>query len=308
MQQIWQQTSSLLWSVISRPTIADIVDVLIVAFLVYKLLSLTRETRASQVIKGVVMLLVVYWVSDWAGLKALNWILTLVVNSGPVVIVVLFQSELRRALEQIGRAGSTKIGRIRSGDPDKASKNVVEEFITALVDLSRKRIGALVVIEQKTGLNDVIETGTRLDADISAPLIENIFEPNTPLHDGAMIIRGERIVAAACILTLSEEAGISRDLGTRHRAALGISETTDAVALIVSEETGIISMARGGRLTRHLDARALRQVLEGIYGDGTDSGSLLDLLLTKRNESKASRKASKEAEAAARRHPPKDPE
>ena len=126
-------------------------------------------------------------------------------------------------------------------------------------------MGALIVFEQKTGLKDVIETGTTIDATISAPLLENIFEPNTPLHDGAVVIREKRVMAGACILTLTEGRGISRELGTRHRAAIGVSETTDAIVLIVSEETGIISMAKGGKLTRHLDAKSLREILEGMY-------------------------------------------
>lgn len=282
MQQFWEQTSSLLWSVFSYPSIADFLDIVIVAFLFYKLLSLTRDTRASQVIRGLVMLFVVYWLSDWLGFKALNWILTLVVNSGAMVIVVLFQPEIRRALEQIGRAGSTRFDRIRSASYVENEKTVVDELVNAVTNLSRRRVGALIVIERQTGLNEVIETGTRVDAEISAPLIENIFEPNTPLHDGALIIRGYRIIAAACILTLSEDNAISRDLGTRHRAALGVSEITDAVTLVVSEETGIVSMTRGGRLTRHLDSRALRQVLDDLYGSDIGANNLLSQLLTKR--------------------------
>ena len=282
LQQFWQNLSSLLWSVISRPTIVAILDILIVAFLIYQLLMLTRDTRASQVLKGLGILFVVYWASDWLGFKALNWVLNMIVNSGAVVLVVLFQAEIRRALEQIGRAGSTRLDRIRSGKGLKTVTSVVAEIVSALVSLSRRRVGALIVIEQHTGLQDVIESGTRIDAEISAALIENIFEPNTPLHDGAMIIRGYRIEAAACILTLSEDTTISRELGTRHRAALGISETTDSITLIVSEETGIISMARGGRLTRHLDARSLRQTLEPIYGNEPVNAGLLSLLLTKK--------------------------
>ncbi len=282
LQQFWQNLSSLLWSVISRPTIVDILDILIVAFLIYQLLMLTRDTRASQVLKGLGILFVVYWASDWLGFKALNWVLNMIVNSGAVVLVVLFQAEIRRALEQIGRAGSTRLDRIRSGKGLKTDTSVVAEIVSALVSLSRRRVGALIVIEQHTGLQDVIESGTHIDAEISAALIENIFEPNTPLHDGAMIIRGYRIEAAACILTLSEDTTISRELGTRHRAALGISETTDCITLIVSEETGIISMARGGRLTRHLDARSLRQTLEPIYGNEPVNAGLLSLLLTKK--------------------------
>ncbi len=280
MQQLWQQTSSLLWSIISRPTIVDIIDIVIVAFLLYKLLMLTRDTRASQVLKGLGILFVLYWASDWLGFKALNWILNMVVNSGAVVIVVLFQNELRRALEQIGRAGSTRLDRIRAGESQRHHDRIATELVNAMLNMSRRRVGALIVIEQQTGLQDFIGSGTRIDAEISTPLIENIFEPNTPLHDGAMIIRGHRIEAAACILTLSEDTGISRELGTRHRAALGVSETTDCIAMIVSEETGTISMARNGRLTRHLDARTLRQTFDEVFGGETTN--LLSVLLTKR--------------------------
>ena len=281
MQQLWQRGTSLLWSIISRPTIVDILDIAIVAFLIYKLLMLAKDTRASQVLKGVGVLFLLYWVSDWLQFRALNWILKLVVNSGPVVLVVLFQDELRRALERIGRAGSA--ARIRTGNKKELGSSVTQEIITALTRLSRRRVGALIVIERKTGLQDIIDTGTRIDSEISAPLIENIFEPNTPLHDGAVIVRGYRIEAAACILPLSQDTGISRDLGTRHRAALGVSELTDSVTLIVSEETGIISMARGGRITRYLDAEGLKQILDEIFGDRADENlGLLALLFPRK--------------------------
>ena len=156
-----------------------------------------------------------------------------------------------------------------------------------MLNLSRRRVGALIVIEQRIGLKDVIETGTSLQSEISSALLENIFEPNTPLHDGAVVIRGDRIMAAACILTLSEGKGISRELGTRHRAAIGITETTDAIALIVSEETGIISMAREGRLTRHLDRAGLEQVLTALY-QPKENGLLSSLMeKTKRRKGDA---------------------
>ena len=285
MQQLWQRGTSLLWSIISRPTIVDILDIAIVAFLIYKLLMLAKDTRASQVLKGVGVLFLLYWVSDWLQFRALNWILKLVVNSGPVVLVVLFQDELRRALERIGRAGSA--ARIRAGNKKELGSSVTQEIITALTRLSRRRVGALIVIEQRIGLKDVIETGTSLQSEISSALLENIFEPNTPLHDGAVVIRGDRIMAAACILTLSEGKGISRELGTRHRAAIGITETTDAIALIVSEETGIISMAREGRLTRHLDRAGLEQVLTALY-QPKETGLLSSLMeKTKRRKGDA---------------------
>ena len=263
MQSLWAQLQMLLWNIFNRPTIADILDILIVAFLLYELLMLTRETRASAVLKGLVMLVLASWVSDLLGLTALNWVLLNVVNNGAVVLVILFQPELRKALEQIGRGA--RIEKVRQKETDEEAVHVVDEIVTCLTKLSRRRVGALIVIEQKTGLKDVIENGIRLNSEISAGLLENIFEPNTPLHDGAVVIRGKRIMSAACILTLTEAAGVSHDLGTRHRAALGVSEMTDAVALIVSEETGIISYARGGKLTRHLDVRALRALLEELY-------------------------------------------
>lgn len=286
MQQLWQQISSLLWSIISRPTIVDILDIIVVAFLLYQLLKLTRNTRASQLLKGFFALFVLYWSSDWLGFKALNWILQQVVNSGAVVIVILFQAELRRALEQIGRAGSARFDRTKSHKNLDTHSKMIRELVTALTNMARRRVGALIVLEQHTGLADIIESGTHIDAELSAALIENIFEPNTPLHDGAMIIRRNRIEAAACILTLSDDANISRELGTRHRAALGISETTDSITFIVSEETGIISMTRTGRLTRHLDARTLTQVLQEVLGGAGEDRSLLSLLFKQKKTDK----------------------
>lgn len=278
MDELWQESLSLIKSIFNRPRLIDVLDVLIVAYILYKLLMLTRETRASQVLKGLGVLLVFSWLSELLGFTALNWIMKLVVNSGAVVVVVLFQPEIRRALEQIGRANL--LDKVRTSDEKSAAAHLIDELVGALTNLSRRRVGALIVIEQRTGLKDVIESGTRVDALISAPLLENIFEPNTPLHDGAVILRGEWVEAAACILQLSEDTGISRELGTRHRAALGISETTDSISLIVSEETGIISMARSGKLTRHLDAHALRQLLVEIYGH-VELSNPLSALLTK---------------------------
>ena len=261
MQTLWEQIQSVVWNMFNRPAITDFIDILIVAFLLYELLMLTRETRASAVLKGLAMLLLASWVSDLLGLTALNWVLQNIVNNGAVVLVILFQPELRKALEQIGRGAIRDVSRASSED----SAHIVQEVTQCLLSLSRRRVGALIVFEQKIGLKDIIETGTAVDAEISSALLENIFEPNTPLHDGAVVIRGARVTAAACILTLSENKGIARELGTRHRAALGITETTDATALIVSEETGVISMASEGHITRHLDRFAIEQVLTGMY-------------------------------------------
>ena len=281
MNSAWNQVKTLVWNVFNRPTVADLLDIFIVAYLLYKLLMLTKETRASAVLKGFVMLIAVSWISDLLGLTALSWVLQNVVSNGAVVLVILFQPELRKALEQIGR------GAIRERAAGGESARIVSEITHCMLNLSRRRVGALIVIEQRIGLKDVIETGTSLQSEISSALLENIFEPNTPLHDGAVVIRGDRIMAAACILTLSEGKGISRELGTRHRAAIGITETTDAIALIVSEETGIISMAREGRLTRHLDRAGLEQVLTALY-QPKENGLLSSLMeKTKRRKGDA---------------------
>lgn len=261
METMWNTLQLAVWNLLHRPGLADIADILLVAAIVYKLLMLTRETRGSAVLKGLVLLLVLVGISSMVGLTALNWLLMAVVNNGPIVLVILFQPEIRKALEQFGRGARIDVRR----DDDQADADkLIDEIIKCLLNLSRRRVGALIVFEGKTGLKDIIENGIPLDSQISAGLLENIFEPNTPLHDCAVVIRDKRIMSAASFLTLTD-ASISHDLGTRHRAALGVSETTDATVLIVSEETGIISMARGGKLMRHLDQKALRSILEGIY-------------------------------------------
>lgn len=250
-----------------HPDWHNVVDVLILTVLIYNGIKLVMHTRSNSLLKGIAAVLVIAWLANALHLSAVSWLLTQIISMGLLFIVILFQPEFRRGLEQIGRS---KLMRRVIGLPSKKAtseraESTVGEIVRAMSNMSRKKIGALIVIERHTGLGDVIESGTRVDAEISAPLIENIFEPNTPLHDGAMVILNRRIEAAACILPLSEDITISRDLGTRHRAAIGITETTDAVSLIVSEETGIISMAREGRLTRHLDGRSLTILLTELF-------------------------------------------
>ena len=260
MNEILDQIQTFFWNIIYRPTWVDYLDIGIMAVLIYQLFLITRRTRSMQVFKGLLMLVLASYISEMLGLVSINYLLHGVLSNGILVLLILFQPEVKRTLEHLGR--SANMGRSKEQDE---SETTVEEITKCLQRLSRRRVGALVVIEQKTGLQEFIDTGTRLDAVISAGLLENIFEPNTPLHDGAVIIRGERIEAAGCILTLSDNNAISHDLGTRHRAALGVSESTDAMVLIVSEETGIISLAQRGRLTRHLDADAIRKILRTIY-------------------------------------------
>ncbi len=263
MSGLWQQFLSLFSNLFVRPDWRNILDVTIVSVLVYQLIRALAHTRANTVLKGVFIVILVTGLSELLQLNALNWLLLQMLNIGALLLVILFQPEIRRGLDQLGRSRwRLLLGTAKDG---KTSEKVAQEITAALVNLSKRRVGALVVIERGTGLNDVVASGTAIDAEVSQPLIENLFEPNTPLHDGAMVISGMRIAAAACILQLSDDNSISRELGTRHRAAIGISESTDSVALIVSEETGIISVARGGRLTRHLDAKSLTNTLTELF-------------------------------------------
>ena len=251
------------WNLLHRLGLADIIDILIVAVVLYELLMLIRHTRGSAVLKGFALLIIASLVSNMFGLTAMNWLVTSIVKNGALALIILFQPELRHALEQVGRGADLRYSS-RKEDNDEVAR-AIDGMVECCVALSRRRVGALIVIEQKTGLKEYSETGTLVDAAISAPLLENIFEPNTPLHDGAVIVKGTRVVAAACILTLTENRNVSRELGTRHRAAIGVTESTDALSLIVSEETGIISYAREGEISRGLDEKALREVLNELY-------------------------------------------
>lgn len=268
MNDLMTTLNNVVWNLTHRLGIVDIIDILIMAVIIYEVLILTSRTRSSALLKGVFLLLVFSVVSSLAGLTSLNWLLSQILNNGAVVLVVMFQPEIRKALEKVGRS-SLISRRSRGGTNDDERERIISEIIQTMVDLSRRRVGALIAFEGNTGLQDVIDTGTLVDANISAPLLENIFEPNTPLHDGAVVIRRERVEAAACILPLTEASGVSRELGTRHRAGIGLSEGTDAIVLIVSEETGTMSMAQGGTLNRPLDEKQLRKILEGIYIDRT---------------------------------------
>ena len=278
MDAIVEQFSAVLWNVINRPSIVDLIDILLLTFIIYEMLVHLRHTRVSQTLKGIVILLAATWVSDLLGMRTIHALLSWVINAGPVLLIVLFQPEIRRILEELG---TTSLFDSTSRMQELSNTElIIDEMILALEHMARRRVGALIVIEQKTRLNDDISTGTMVDGVISQPLIENIFEPNTPLHDGAVVVRGDRVVAAACLLRLSDTTGVGRDLGTRHRAGLGVSEVSDATVFIVSEETGIISMAKDGHLVRHLDEASLHQILQAIYEkkdekDGRLAASLL---------------------------------
>ena len=283
MNDIWSTIRGMAWSLTHRLGIIDVIDILIVAVIIYELLLLTRHTRGSALLKGLFLLFLIVLLSNILGLTSLNWLLLAVLQNGAIVLVVLFQPELRKALERMGRSRLITKGSHRNADED--TEVIIEEIVQTVVDLSRRRVGALLVFERKTGLQDVVETGTMLNSEISAPLLENIFEPNTPLHDGAAVIRDDQVIAAACILPLAEASGVSRELGTRHRAAVGISENTDAAVVVISEETGIVSMARDGVLKRPLSTDELKAFLNDYYSI-TNSGlsSFLRKLFKRRAE------------------------
>ncbi|MBO4384325.1 MAG: diadenylate cyclase CdaA [Clostridia bacterium] len=248
----------------SQFRIQDLFDILIIAYAIFSLIRLTTNTRSSQVLKGVGILLVIFVVSTLLNLITVRYLLNSFLVSGIVVAAVLFQPELRRALERIGRF------RINISQKETPSFEIVKQMCMAVENMSRKKIGALIVLERNTKLGDYVQTGTLIDAEISDALIENVFEPKTPLHDGAMIIRDERIYAAACVLPLLDDPDISRELGTRHRAALGISTVSDSLTLVVSEETGIISYAYDGRLTRNVEHDTLEEILNNHFNPQQD--------------------------------------
>ena len=280
MNDIWSTIRNMMWNLTHRLGIIDIIDILIVAVIIYELLLLTRHTRGSALLKGLFLLLLIVIFSNILGLTSLNWLLLTVLQNGALVLVILFQPELRKMLERLGRSRVFAKNNRRSLEDVRGT--IIAEIVQTVVDLSRRRVGALIVFERQTGLQDVIETGTQLNAEISAPLLENIFEPNTPLHDGAVVIREDQVMAAACILPLAEASGVSRELGTRHRAAIGISENTDAAVVVVSEETGIVSFASDGTLKRPFTIDELTEFLNGFYRSSVSGLASVLRRLTKR--------------------------
>jgi len=240
--------------------LTDFIDIFLIAVIIYQLLKLLKETRAMQLVKGIFFLFLMLQVSSWLHLTTLNFLMRNAMQVGMFAIVVIFQPELRSLLEKMGRSNVGKLIDVATGT--MASEDfAITEIVTAAENLSSTKTGALIVIERDTKLGDVIRTGTPLDAEVSSSLLENIFFPNTPLHDGAVIVRGTRIHTAGCFLPLTSNSNLSRELGTRHRAALGVSEASDAVVVVVSEETGKISIAINGSLTRNLTPQTLKTAL-----------------------------------------------
>jgi diadenylate cyclase len=246
---------------IQNMTFTSVIDILVVTYIFYKIYMLIKETRAEQLLKGIILLVILIPISGVLNLTMLNWILTKTLTIGVLSIVIIFQPEIRRALEQLGRTSFLDKALM---EDDEVLDRMVTEIAVATENLSKSRTGALMIIEQQTGLQDIANTGIKLDAEISSALLENIFVENTPLHDGATIIRNDRIQSAGCILPLTSSRDINKKLGTRHRAAIGMSESSDAIVIIVSEETGTISLAVNGNLTRNYDGAKLKNILKKI--------------------------------------------
>lgn len=259
-------------NIISGIGFNDILDILVVAFVFYKILGFIKRSRAEQLVKGLIIVILAAGLSELLDLYTLNWILKGSLAVGVIALVVVFQPELRRGLESLGRSKLLKSS-FSQVDQDKAQLQI-REFKAALRELSDSRTGALIIIERQVSLSDICETGIRVDGVITKELIGNLFYEGAPLHDGAIVIRGDRIHSGGCVLPLTQNKSLPSELGTRHRAGIGITEVSDAISLIVSEETGVISCAIDGKLNRYLDDKELERILQNCYSNNKPKGIL----------------------------------
>ena len=266
---------------ISNVRVFDIIDILIIAYIVYKAIEFLRETRAGQLFKGILLLLVLYAFALIFELAVLRWLLSAVFGSAIVAVAIIFQPELRRLLERVGQ---TKIGNLQSFNSEAELVNSSVDIICKTAgQMQKSKTGVLVVFERKTQLGEIINTGTTIDAQVSESLISNIFFPKSPLHDGAVVVRNGRVYAAACILPLTQSTAFSSQLGTRHRAAIGMTENSDAVVLVVSEETGIISIAHNGEIFRYLTPEDAAEMIKSrlIDDNSQEKDSLIKKVISK---------------------------
>jgi len=257
-------TKYLIWLSLPKINITDVIEICILAFLIYHLVKWIKTTRAWTLVKGLVVIMVFWLVAIIFDLNVLTWIIRNTINVGIIAIVIIFQPELRKALEQLGQKNIMKSIITFDDSKDRMEKfsdHTLNEIVRATFELARTKTGALIVLEEDIPLNDFESTGIFIDSLVSSELLINIFEHNTPLHDGAVILRGNRIAAATCYLPLSDNMQLSKELGTRHRAGIGISEVSDSLTIIVSEETGKVSIAKGGKLIRNVDGDYLRTKL-----------------------------------------------
>ncbi len=269
---------------LSMVRLSDIIDVIIIAFLVYQCASFVRETRANLLIKGVILLLILLQLSRWFHLNTLQYILQNIVQLGFFALLIVFQPELRRGLEKLGRSYAGKF--FSFGEEEDVLSNTIDTVCSAIGAMAKTKTGSLICIQRSTKLGDIIHTGTPINAEITYELLVNIFVPNTPLHDGAVIIADNKITAAACFLPLTSNNDLSKELGTRHRAAIGLSENSDAVVIVVSEETGKISIALDGDLTRNLTVDTLKLALKKVLTtENENNGKIIKLNIFKKEAS-----------------------
>ncbi len=281
VQVIWDAIRSfwdLLVYIVSGIGINDIIDIVVITFLIYKCIGFFRQSRAGQLIKGIGALLIAALIANWLEMAMVNWLMVRILDSALIAVVIVFQPEIRRALEHVGTSRFGLFGRSSATDPEEQNiEHMIEVASRAAGTMQEQKCGALMVFERATQLGEIIDTGTLIDAKSTSSLICNIFYPKSPLHDGAMILREGRVCAAGCILPLTQNTELNQALGTRHRAAIGMSENSDAVVVIVSEETGIISIAVNGELRRGFNGLTLRTELSELlleHKDKTNSGKL----------------------------------
>lgn len=255
------------WFYVPHITITDILEIIILSYLLYHLMLWFKKTRAWTLLKGFVVIVLFMGIAMVFQLNTMLWIFKNAINVGILAVIILFQPELRRALEELGRKNiisDVLIREDRGTKSDRLSDKTINELIAAAIAMSKNKTGALIVLEQDVALGEYESTGISIDAVVTKQLVVNIFEHNTPLHDGAVIVRNNRIVSATCYLPLTNQHDLNKELGTRHRAAIGISEVSDSMTIVVSEENGMISVAQGGNLSRNLDAEGLRKQLESL--------------------------------------------
>ena len=273
MAQLMEMGASWL-SLLSRISLTNILEIVIISFVVYEILYWVKNTRAWTVLKGLVVICLFALVAAVLHLTTILWILENITGIAETALLIIFQPELRKALEQLG--SQKIISSILSFDDGKVERGFTEKTVNELVratfEMAKVKTGALMVIERNTSLKEIERTGIEINGLVTSQLLINIFEHNTPLHDGAVVIRGNRVAAATCYLPLSDNMTISKDLGTRHRAAVGVSEVTDSLTIVVSEETGRVSVAEGGALTRIADAESLRKILAQVEKPAEESG------------------------------------
>ncbi len=257
------------FQIIGDLRIMDIIDILAVAYIIYLLIHLIRETRAEPLLKGILMILIIMQVSQWLQLNTIYFVIKHAMQYGIIALIIIFQPELRRALEKMGHTWFA-FSAFNSDDNKSERENTINEICRACKALSDSKTGALIVLERETKLNDIVHGGVSVDAVVTCELLLNIFVVNTPLHDGAVIVRGNRIVAATCVLPLTGREDLSSELGTRHRAAIGMTEQADAVSVVVSEETGTISYAVNGKLFRRQTEESLKQNLMELFETDAD--------------------------------------